>query len=72
MFLEFYSPLVSDLSNNGSWVKSGAKRADERATDIWKDTLKNYVQPDTGKEVADRLADFIEKRSLEGEAPIIE
>jgi len=68
----FYSPLVSDLSNNGSWVKSGAKRADERATDIWKDTLKNYVQPDTGKEVADRLADFIEKRSLEGGAPIIE
>jgi trimethylamine--corrinoid protein Co-methyltransferase len=68
----FYSPLVSDLSNNGSWVKSGAKTADERATDIWEDTLKNYVQPDTGKEVADRLANFIEKRSLEGGAPIIE
>ena len=68
----FYSPLVADLSNNGSWIKSGAKTADERATSIWENTLKNYIQPDTGKQVAERLASFIEKRSSEGGAPIME
>jgi len=68
----FYSPLVSDLSNNGTWLKAGAKTAYERATDIWKNTLENYEQPETGKEVSDRLANFIEKRSSEGGAPIME
>ena len=24
---EFYSPIISDLSNNGSWIKSGSKTA---------------------------------------------
>ena len=68
----FYSPLVSDLSNNGTWLKAGAKTAYERATEIWKNTLENYEQPEKGKEVSDRLANFIEKRSSEGGAPIME
>ena len=69
---EFYSPIISDLSNNGSWIKSGSKTATERATDIWETTLQNYVQPTTGYEVPERLANFIEKRTSEGGAPIME
>ena len=69
---EFYSPIISDLSNNGSWIKSGSKTATERATGIWESTLQNYVQPTTGYEVPERLASFIEKRTSEGGAPIME
>ena len=69
---EFYSPIISDLSNNGSWIKSGSKTATERATGIWESTLQNYVQPTTGYEVPERLAHFIEKRTSEGGAPIME
>ena len=69
---EFYSPIISDLSNNGSWIKSGSKTATERATGIWESTLQNYVQPTTGYEVPERLANFIEKRTYEGGAPIME
>ena len=69
---EFYSPIISDLSNNGSWIKSGSKTATERATGIWESALQNYVQPTTGYEVPERLASFIEKRTSEGGAPIME
>ena len=69
---EFYSPIISDLSNNGSWIKSGSKTATERATGIWESTLQNYVQPTTGYEVPERLAHFIEKRTSEGGASIME
>ena len=69
---EFYSPIISDLSNNGSWIKSGSKTATERATGIWESALQNYVQPTTGYEVPERLANFIEKRTSEGGAPIME
>ena len=69
---EFYSPIISDLSNNGSWIKSGSKTATERATGIWESALQNYVQPTTGYEVPERLANFIEKRTSEGGVPIME
>ena len=65
----FYSPLVADLSNHGQWVENGAKRADERATQIWKDLLAGFTPPSGGAEAADRVARFVADQSAAGGAP---
>ncbi len=68
----FYAPVVADLSNYGSWEEAGGLTADKRATDLWERTLDTYKQPETGLAVADRLAEYIEKSTKAGGAPILE
>ncbi|MEM1274151.1 MAG: trimethylamine methyltransferase family protein [Pseudomonadota bacterium] len=66
---EFYSPLVADWSNFGTWQDAGARDATMRATDIWQAIL---AEPEPNHLTADQsgaVAAFIEKRRAEGGAP---
>lgn len=67
----FYEPLVADLRNFGAWEDAGAKTSADRATEIWKQTLEDFVKPPTGEAVPDRLATYIETQiSAGGAAPM--
>ena len=41
----FYRPLVSNWQNYESWQIAGGKDATQRATDLWKQALKEYEEP---------------------------
>jgi trimethylamine--corrinoid protein Co-methyltransferase len=64
----FYEPLVADLQNFGAWEDAGAKTSADRATEIWKQTLRDFVKPPTGEAVSDRLAEYIEAQIAAGGA----
>ena len=64
----FYSPLVADLENHGNWEAKGSLTADERATEVWQETLNNYVVPKGSVEIAENINDLIIKFKDEGGA----
>jgi trimethylamine---corrinoid protein Co-methyltransferase len=64
----FYSPLLADLSNFGTWTEAGAQDSATRATRIWQDVLAHFVPPPGGAEAADRLAPYIAARTRAGGA----
>ena len=66
---EFYEPLVADWSNFGVWTESGAKTASQRATEIWKRKLEEFVSPVTDSAIGESLDAFIARRTGEGGAP---
>jgi trimethylamine--corrinoid protein Co-methyltransferase len=68
----FYPPLISDLTNFGSWSDNGALRSDQRATALWQRTLADFQPPPHGAEAADRLAPWIEARTVKGGAPTLD
>jgi trimethylamine--corrinoid protein Co-methyltransferase len=68
----FNEPLVADLSNYGTWQKSGARTAEERATAVWQATLRDYTPPPGASERLARIKGFIDRRSREGGAPLTE
>ncbi len=65
----FWTPLVADWRNFGSWSEDGAKTATMRANGIWKQILADFVPPPLDRGRADALADFIARRTREGGAP---
>ncbi|MGB8813969.1 MAG: trimethylamine methyltransferase family protein [Paracoccaceae bacterium] len=64
----FYKPLVSDLSNHGTWVEAGSKTADQRATAVWQDRLAGFTIPAACAGVGARLAGFVADRTAAGGA----
>lgn len=62
----FYSPLVADLNNHGSWVESGAKTSSERATALWKKVLKDHVPPQHSNGAMENIAGYIERKVAQG------
>ena len=64
----FYQPLVADLTNHGSWLEAGGKSSSQRATDVWKRTLQEFVAPSNSAIVADRIAPYIESAVAKGGA----
>ncbi len=68
----FYAPLVADLTNVGKWTEGGALKADQRATGIWQQNLADFVQPPTGVDVAERLAQYIAEMTAKGGAAPME
>ena len=42
----FYTPLISDWRNYGTWENDGAKTATERANTVYQETLARYVAPE--------------------------
>lgn len=65
----FYRPLVAETTNFGSWEEAGSKSSEQRATVVWQRTLANYQQPDSGKVIEDRLANYVTKATEAGGAP---
>jgi trimethylamine--corrinoid protein Co-methyltransferase len=65
----FYSPLISDWRNYGSWFNDGAKTATERAHGVWQDTLARYVAPQRDAALVEALDAHVARRTAEGGAP---
>jgi len=65
----FYSPLVSDWRNYGTWAADGAKTATERANARWRETLASFQPPALDAGVREALTAFVERRRREGGAP---
>lgn len=68
----FYTPLVADLSNFGSWEEAGAQDAATRATRIWQGILAEFKAPEGCDAAADRVAQFIADRTAAGGAAPME
>ncbi|HEX4647433.1 MAG TPA: trimethylamine methyltransferase family protein [Steroidobacteraceae bacterium] len=64
----FYTPLVSDWRNYGTWAADGAKTATDRAAARWRDTLAAFQPPALDESVQQALAEFVERRRREGGA----
>lgn len=65
----FYQPLVADLSNFGAWTDAGELTSTQRATQIWKDALDRYQQPDHGPSAGAAIAKTIADWRQQGGAP---
>lgn len=68
----FYAPLLSDLTNFGTWTDAGAQTSDQRATALWQRLLADFQPPAHSAEATDRLAPFIAARTAAGGAPILD
>ncbi|HCQ66056.1 MAG TPA: trimethylamine methyltransferase [Rhodobacteraceae bacterium] len=66
---QFYTPLVGDWTNHGTWEENGALTATERATGIWEGILAANRHPDLDPARVAALHAFIAKRTAEGGAP---
>ncbi|RPI47840.1 MAG: trimethylamine methyltransferase [Betaproteobacteria bacterium] len=64
----FYSPLVSDWRNFGTWEEGGSRTARQRATDLWRSTLESYTAPAMDQAIGEELTAFVERRRAEGGA----
>jgi trimethylamine--corrinoid protein Co-methyltransferase len=67
----FYSPLVSDWRNYGTWEADGAKTATERANAIYRKTLEHYVAPARDGAMVEGMDAYIDRRTAEGGAPVV-
>lgn len=65
----FYTPLLSDWRNYGTWSNDGARTATDRAATVWQDTLARFVAPDRDPARVEALDAFIARRTEQGGAP---
>jgi trimethylamine---corrinoid protein Co-methyltransferase len=61
----FYRPLVSNWQNYENWQLGGGKDATQRATDIWKQALKEYEEPAMDPAIREALDDYVTRRRTE-------
>ncbi|MEP6548181.1 MAG: trimethylamine methyltransferase family protein [Gammaproteobacteria bacterium] len=61
----FYRPLVSNWQNYENWQLSGGKDATQRATDIWKQALKEYEEPAMDPAIREELDAYVTQRRAE-------
>jgi trimethylamine--corrinoid protein Co-methyltransferase len=65
----FYSPLVSDWRNHGSWFNDGAQSATERASRICTELLQSFTPSPMDAAVLEELEAFKRRRIEEGGSP---
>ena len=61
----FYRPLVSNWQNYENWQLAGSHDATQRATEIWKQALKEYEAPEMDGGVREELVAYVAQRRLE-------
>ncbi len=61
----FYSPILSDWTNNENWVAAGAKTALDRATELWQQALRDYEEPKMPEDRKEALDDYVARRRVE-------
>jgi trimethylamine--corrinoid protein Co-methyltransferase len=61
----FYQPILSDWSNFESWEAAGSLTATERATQVWKQALKEYTPPAMLPERREALDAYVTRRREE-------
>ena len=66
----FYRPLISTTQNHGAWIEAGGKNSTERATLVWQEALRTYVEPVFDPAIAEELVAFVAKRREAGGAPL--
>jgi trimethylamine--corrinoid protein Co-methyltransferase len=66
----FYTPLLSNWDNYPTWLERGSVDARQRANGVWKQVLRDYVQPPLDPGIAEALADYVRRRKNEGGAPM--
>ena len=64
----FYEPIVFSRDNFELWTEGGARTADQRASDIYKQVLAEFEPPPLDDAIRDELEDFVERRKAEGGA----
>lgn len=66
----FYSPMISNWDNYGTWAERGSITARDRANTVWKQVLADYQQPGMDAGIVEALNDYVERRRREGGAPM--
>lgn len=61
----FYSPYLSDWSNNENWTDAGSRTATERAMDIWPEILAAYQPPAMDPARIEAMQAYIARRKEE-------
>jgi len=61
----FYRPLISNWQNYESWQLAGAKDATQRATEVWRQALREYEQPQMDPVIREELDAYVERRREE-------
>jgi trimethylamine--corrinoid protein Co-methyltransferase len=61
----FYRPLVSNWQNYENWQLAGGRDATQRATEIWKQALKEYEEPAMDPAVREALDAYVAQRRAE-------
>jgi trimethylamine--corrinoid protein Co-methyltransferase len=61
----FYSPLLSNWDNYENWLERGSVNTEQRANQIWKQLLREYVQPPIDPAIDDALKDYMARRKRE-------
>jgi trimethylamine--corrinoid protein Co-methyltransferase len=61
----FYRPLLSSTANYERWARDGGKDAAARATEIYKRTLEEYVEPELDPELKAQLGAYVDRRRTE-------
>lgn len=62
----FYQPIVADLRNHGAWLEAGGLTSSQRATHVWKSTLRDFKAPAHCEAAGDRIATYIEAQIAKG------
>ena len=63
----FYEPLVSDWSNFETWQENGEQTAYQRANRIYRQSLKDYEEPEIDSSIRESLEQYVHERRREVE-----
>lgn len=61
----FYAPFLSDWQNHENWVLAGSRTATERATETWRQVLRDYGKPPLDPARLEAIQEYVAKRKEE-------
>jgi trimethylamine--corrinoid protein Co-methyltransferase len=63
----FYEPLVADWSNFETWQENGEQTAYQRANRVYRQSLKDYEEPEIAASTRESLEQYAQQRRREVE-----